>query len=136
MEEMGREYGFAFEVSRISLFHTFSGRTVDQMAAAGIDEKSIRREDPEQLVVTLGYEKARALLQQNAESWRGAQTYLITGDQVCDAVCLREMMQSGSLQVVVHDGRILEKPESAEEIRQNVCKFAERPAKTGKTRVR
>ena len=106
------------------------------MAAAGIDEKSIRHEDPEQLVVTLGYEKARALLQQNAESWRDVQTYLITGDQVCDAVHLCEMLRFGYLQVVVHDNRILEKPESPEEIRQNVRRFAERPAKTGARKVR
>ena len=52
------------------------------MAAMGIDEKTIRHEDSEQLVVTFSYEKARALQQQNAEPWRDSQIYLIIGDQV------------------------------------------------------
>lgn len=48
---------------------------------AGIDEKSIRREDPKDLVLTLGYEKAKAILKKLNHS-SNDDTYLITGDQV------------------------------------------------------
>ena len=54
-------------------------------AAANIDEKSIRFDDPKELVVALGYEKAKALLERSYEEWKHEETYLITGDQALSA---------------------------------------------------
>jgi septum formation protein len=75
---------------------------------ADIDEKAIRLEDPHQLVIALGRAKRDAILLKLAaetsasgsvpSSNHNANTYLITCDQV-----------------VVHGGKILEKPENEEE---------------------
>ncbi|KAA8494098.1 Maf-like protein [Porphyridium purpureum] len=89
---------------------------------ADIDEKAIRRPEPSELVRELGHAKADAILakidafsdeQRRALMPEGAHVLLLTGDQV-----------------VVHKGQILEKPESADEIRANCKGFAEAPAST------
>eukprot|EP00210_Caulerpa_lentillifera_P009489 g9049.t1 len=95
LSEVAKEFNFSYEVM-----------------TAGIDEKSIRREDPKDLVLVLGYEKAKAVVKR-INHVPETETYVITGDQV-----------------VVHDDRILEKPESAEEIRSNIRRFSVTPAST------
>ena len=77
-----------------------------QVRTADIDEKAIRREKPEDLVTTLALAKAEAI-KKKLESEDTNNTLLITCDQV-----------------VVHEGRILEKPESEEEVRENVEGYA------------
>ncbi|CAM9906285.1 unnamed protein product [Chrysoparadoxa australica] len=81
--------------------------------SADIDERSIgdRLSEPSALVLELGLAKADALLPQlKAE---GASCLLLTGDQV-----------------VVHEGRVLEKPTDAKEVKANIAGFARSPCKT------
>eukprot|EP00899_Mesostigma_viride_P020105 jgi/Mesvir1/28096/Mv04683-RA.1 len=93
-----REMGYDFEIQ-----------------CANIDEKAIRHDSPEQLVVALGYAKAEAIRAQRQAAGADdsivadphAPTLLITGDQV-----------------VVHEGQILEKPESPEEARRFISGYA------------
>ena len=88
---------------------------------ADIDEKAIRREDPAELVTVLAKAKATAIQEKIAggEDNKGgvteaaAQTLLITCDQV-----------------VVHEGRILEKPEDDAEARKFIQGYARAPAST------
>ncbi|CAN0043066.1 unnamed protein product [Pylaiella littoralis] len=85
---------------------------------ADIDEASIgdRTADPADLVLELGLAKAQALLPTlRAEFERGVlnTTLLLTGDQV-----------------VVHDGKILEKPVDEEEVQRNVAGYARSPCQT------
>ncbi|KAK4533796.1 hypothetical protein CCYA_CCYA19G4678 [Cyanidiococcus yangmingshanensis] len=85
-----------------------------------IDEEAIRHPDAERLVRLLGHAKADALLahlgdrsrldEQRAE---GKPLLLITGDQV-----------------VVHEGRILEKPQDATEARRFISSYGSAPAVT------
>lgn len=76
--------------------------------SAGIDEKAIRFEDPQQLTLALANAKADVLLERISEP-----CLLITSDQV----------------VSWHD-RILEKPESAQEAREFLEGYAKYPPKT------
>jgi predicted house-cleaning NTP pyrophosphatase (Maf/HAM1 superfamily) len=73
---------------------------------ADIDEQAIgdRASDPKELVLLLGREKAKALLPRLAgdEALEGSRI-LLTGDQV-----------------VLHDGKVLEKPADLEEVRRNI----------------
>ncbi|GAB5355564.1 hypothetical protein AAMO2058_000216300 [Amorphochlora amoebiformis] len=82
---------------------------------ANIDEKAIRCPDPNQLVIKLGIAKAQAILPELKKQYAGlkGKVLLITGDQV-----------------VVHEGRILEKPESAEEARMFIRGYGRSPAET------
>ena len=73
--------------------------------AANIDEKALRRPTPEALVLALSEAKAAAILPRLAG--RPGHTLLITCDQV-----------------VVHRGRILEKPESVEEARAFIAGYS------------
>lgn len=70
-----------------------------------IDEKAIRSSDPDALVLAIAHAKMDAVLPKVV-----GEKIVITGDQVC--VC---------------DGEILEKPESAEEVRRRYKLFAEHP---------
>ncbi len=85
--------------------------------SADIDEKAIRHEDPKELVMALAHAKADAILGdpvKRAAMLAGpAGVYLVTCDQV-----------------VVHRGRILEKPESEAEARAMIRGYAEAPAMT------
>ena len=74
---------------------------------ADLDERSIgdRASSPEQLVTLLARAKADALMPQlEARPAEERPKFLITCDQV-----------------VVHQGRILEKPENADEVGQVLC---------------
>ncbi|KAJ4964501.1 hypothetical protein NE237_024440 [Protea cynaroides] len=77
---------------------------------ADIDEKSIRKEKPEELVMALAEAKAEAITSrlQTSEYEKDAEaTLLITADQV-----------------VVHEGKIREKPSSKEEARQFIKDYS------------
>ena len=72
-----------------------------------IDEKAIRFEEPSELVMALGKAKATALQTgEHGESLRDRGAILLTGDQV-----------------VVCNGSILEKPETAEEARDFIASY-------------
>lgn len=73
-----------------------------------IDEKSIRHQDPKELVLALAYAKASALLPQINEP-----TILITADQV-----------------VYCNNKILEKPEDKNEAKEFLRMYAKYPATT------
>jgi len=103
MDGLASAFGFAYEV-----------RTAD------IDEKAIRHAAPEELVLALGGAKADAILAKLAAEappapggGGGGDGYLLTCDQV-----------------VVHEGRILEKPEGEEEARRFITGYARAPAAT------
>ncbi|CAM9806041.1 unnamed protein product [Ectocarpus sp. 6 AP-2014] len=86
--------------------------------SADINEAAIgdRTADPADLVLQLGLAKAEALLPAlKAEADRGelSTSWLLTGDQV-----------------VVHDGRILEKPADEDEVRRNIASYARSPCRT------
>ena len=100
MDGLASAFGFAYEV-----------RTAD------IDEKAIRHAAPEELVMALGSAKADAILAKMAAEAPaapgGGDGYLLTCDQV-----------------VVHEGRILEKPEGEAEARAFIAGYARAPAAT------
>lgn len=81
MDELAQQFNFTYEV-----------------CTADIDEKAIRHEQPEQLVMLLAHAKAEAIRKKLLAA--GAHAGLLI---TCD-------------QVVVHEGHILEKPENAEEV--------------------
>ncbi|KAL0921870.1 hypothetical protein M5K25_008984 [Dendrobium thyrsiflorum] len=84
--------------------------------AADIDEKQIRMEKPEELVMALAEAKADAIiskLQINEFTEKDEPTLLITADQV-----------------VVHGGKIREKPSSREEARDFIKGYSEGHAAT------
>ena len=79
-----------------------------------IDEKAIRFEDPEELVLALGRAKAKAVIEgPRGDELARAKALLLTGDQV-----------------VVSGGVILEKPESEAEARKFIAGYAKAPPKT------
>lgn len=83
---------------------------------ADIDEKAIRRKDPSELVTVLAKAKAEAIKKKMKllqEPGQEGEALLITCDQV-----------------VVHEGRILEKPETAEEAREFIAGYARNPCST------
>jgi septum formation protein len=87
-----------------------------EVATADIDEKAIRCPLPGELVVTLAHAKARAIisrLQLQAPPPEPLSGFLVTCDQV-----------------VVHEGRILEKPESEAEAREFITGYARAHAST------
>jgi len=77
-----------------------------------IDEKAIRHDDPENLTLALAKAKAEAVLAK-ARAAGKTPAVIITSDQV-----------------VVCNGKILEKPQSAEEARQVLHGYAKHPAQT------
>ena len=85
-----------------------------EVCKPGIDEKAIRYDDPEQLVMALGKAKAAALLE---------------GDQV-GAFKQQEALILTADQVVVCGDKILEKPESAEEARRFINGYISTPPRT------
>lgn len=95
------------------------GYTDFEVVTAGIDEKAIRAPDAEDLVVKLAHAKAEAILAKLALnpstklSQKDVPVLLITADQV-----------------VVHEGVILEKPQSAEEARRVIRGYTRSPAVT------
>lgn len=76
--------------------------------SADIDEKAVRSDDPEVLTLTLAHAKADALLPKIHEP-----AFLITSDQV----------------VFCH-GKILEKPETDDEVRAFFSEYAKYPCQT------
>lgn len=76
--------------------------------AADIDERAIRTDDPERLPMRLAHAKADALLPGIA-----GQTLLLTSDQI-----------------VLWEGELREKPESAEEARRFLQSYGQHPART------
>jgi septum formation protein len=108
MDEIVAEHGFAYDV-----------------VTADIDEKAIRVEDPQELVMKLAHAKADAIIEKlktaaaNAGGGGGNNnTNSIEGLLItCD-------------QVVTHEGRILEKPEDAEEAREFISGYGRAPAST------
>ena len=86
MQELASQHGFSFDT-----------------ATADIDERAIgdrsASASPEELVLKLARAKAQAILGKLELPQPGVPAFLITCDQV-----------------VVHDGRILEKPEDAAEV--------------------
>eukprot|EP00242_Pyramimonas_sp_CCMP2087_P012104 CAMPEP_0198212190 /NCGR_PEP_ID=MMETSP1445-20131203/25574_1 /TAXON_ID=36898 /ORGANISM="Pyramimonas sp., Strain CCMP2087" /LENGTH=218 /DNA_ID=CAMNT_0043886585 /DNA_START=217 /DNA_END=873 /DNA_ORIENTATION=+ len=98
--ELGELHGFSYSVK-----------------TADIDEKAIRLEKSEDLVLALAHAKALAIrdkLRDDEPLNSGASpTLLITCDQVVD-----------------HRGKILEKPETREEARENLLSYSTAPART------
>lgn len=84
------------------------------VAKPGIDEKAIRFDDPKELVLALGVAKAKALLEgERGEQYRSDGAIIITADQV-----------------VVCNGKILEKPEDEAEARQFISSYGSNPPST------
>jgi septum formation protein len=83
-----------------------SGLKVDELMSPGIDEKAIRHDDPEKLVLALAHAKADALVGRIQES-----ALLITADQV-----------------VFCDGQIREKPKDQDEARFFLRTYINHPA--------
>lgn len=81
--------------------------------SADIDEKAIRCNDPQDLVLALAHAKADAILEKHRDMLGRDGGFLITCDQV-----------------VVHKGNILEKPENEREARAMIAGYAEAPAST------
>mmetsp|Transcript_36397 Transcript_36397/g.107449 ORF Transcript_36397/g.107449 Transcript_36397/m.107449 type:complete len:222 (-) Transcript_36397:620-1285(-) len=101
MDEVAKQFGFQYSV-----------RTAD------IDEKAIRHDDPHKLVLALARAKCDAILarmdaSERATAGDGRGPFLLTCDQV-----------------VVYQGRILEKPEDQEECRSFIRGYANAPAST------
>ncbi|WJX09313.1 hypothetical protein P8452_00161 [Trifolium repens] len=86
------------------------------LMSADIDEKSIRKDTPEELVMALAEAKAEAILQR-----------LPVGDYLKDA---EPTLLITSDQVVVYEGVIREKPSSKEEARQFLKDYSGRKAAT------
>lgn len=109
MDELAREWGLKYDV-----------------ITAGIDEKAIRSQDPHDLVLALGRAKRDAILAKmhaqddhraNSSTQSSAQPSVGALLITCD-------------QVVVHQDRILEKPETADECRQFIRGYGQHPART------
>ncbi|GJD08696.1 Maf-like protein DDB_G0281937 [Galdieria sulphuraria] len=82
--------------------------------SANIDEKSIRAETAEELVQKLAVAKSDAILARRTTQFENQKTtLLVTADQV-----------------VVHEGRILEKPKDANEAREFISGYSCSPAVT------
>ncbi|GJQ14623.1 hypothetical protein GpartN1_g6414.t1 [Galdieria partita] len=80
---------------------------------ADIDEKSIRAETAEELVQKLALAKSEAILARRTRFEDQKPTLLVTADQV-----------------VVHEGRILEKPKDAKEAHEFISGYSCSPAVT------
>ncbi|XP_020700399.1 7-methyl-GTP pyrophosphatase isoform X1 [Dendrobium catenatum] len=112
--------------------------------AADIDEKQIRMEKPEELVMALAEAKADAIiskLQINEFTEKDEPTLLITADQSTrkpNCVTILDFARDWHfsiyvaifLKVVVHGGKIREKPSSREEAREFIKGYSEGHAAT------
>eukprot|EP00879_Flechtneria_rotunda_P004546 GHRR01004801.1.p1 GENE.GHRR01004801.1~~GHRR01004801.1.p1 ORF type:complete len:218 (+),score=42.73 GHRR01004801.1:429-1082(+) len=99
LDELANKYSFKYDIVK-----------------ADINEKAIRRDDPEELVLALAHAKADAILQKlavNNSSQAAESRYLITCDQV-----------------VVHEGQLREKPESTDEAHRFIHSYCRSPAQT------
>ncbi|XP_066383697.1 uncharacterized protein [Miscanthus floridulus] len=90
------------------------------LLSVDIDEKAIRKENPEELVVALAHAKADAILEKMQKNGMMKEivdsqetTLMITADQV-----------------VIHDGVIREKPSTPEEARKFIKGYSESHAAT------
>eukprot|EP00955_Chlamydomonas_euryale_P119201 366578-Chlamydomonas_euryale.AAC.1 len=106
MDEVAKQFGFQYSV-----------RTAD------IDEKAIRHDDPHKLVLALARAKCDAILarmdaSERATAGDGRGPFLLTCDQV-----------------VVYQGRILEKPEDQEECRSFIRCASTHPESEGMSRL-
>lgn len=89
------------------LVSEFPGLKYD-VVTAGIDEKAIRHDEPQQLVLALGRAKRDAILAKLHEQDAGS----------APAATQRGPLLITCDQVVVHQGRILEKPEDEVQCRE------------------
>ncbi|KAH7566407.1 hypothetical protein JRO89_XS08G0154500 [Xanthoceras sorbifolium] len=96
------------------------------IVTADIDEKSIRKERPEELVMALAEAKADAIISrlQSTDQFKEDDhaTLLITADTVCFSsladLGLFLIAKSNDIEVVVYEGKIREKPSDREEARE------------------
>jgi septum formation protein len=78
------------------------------LLAPDIDEKAIRCDNPDELVISIAEAKADAVLQKIGETKE--PVIIVTGDQVID-----------------YEGQILEKPETKEEARKFIAGYRKSP---------
>ncbi|KAG7673971.1 hypothetical protein Ndes2526B_g02553 [Nannochloris sp. 'desiccata'] len=102
MDQVVAEHGFTYEV-----------------LTADIDEKEIRVDDPQELVMKLAHAKADAIIEKLKTAAKDSGNNIIIEGLLitCD-------------QVVTHEGRILEKPEDAAEAREFISGYGRAPAST------
>lgn len=114
MNELASQFGFSYDV-----------RTAD------IDEKAIRHPEPRQLVTALAHAKADAIIaKMRAERWQqGAGSPPQQQQRQQLDVALDGFLITCD-QVVVHEGLILEKPDSADEARRFIAGYGRAPAST------
>jgi septum formation protein len=91
-----------------------------QVLKPNINEEAIRHPDAEQLVRLLGNAKADALLTYLEERRKAGE----------EAVTKKPLLLITGDQVVVHQGRILEKPQDASEARRFISSYGTAPAVT------
>ncbi|XP_062216308.1 uncharacterized protein LOC133916587 [Phragmites australis] len=90
------------------------------LLSADIDEKAIRKETPEELVVALAHAKADAILEKMRSN--GMMTEIVDSQETT--------LMITADQVVVHDGVIREKPSTPEEARKFIKGYSESHAAT------
>ncbi|KQK22744.1 maf-like protein DDB_G0281937 [Brachypodium distachyon] len=90
------------------------------LLSADIDEKEIRKEKPEELVVALAHAKADAILEKMQNS--GLMKEIVDSQETALLITAD--------QVVVHDGVIREKPSTPEEARKFIKGYSESHAAT------
>jgi septum formation protein len=105
---------------------SWSGTQFHGKVSADIDEKSIRFDDPKELVIALAHAKADAIL----EAKRDELLAVNQGGQGEQMEGTGKVFLITCDQVVVHKDKILEKPESDEEARGMIRGYAEAPAMT------
>ena len=102
MDQLAQEYGFQYHVM-----------------TAGIDEKAIRSRNPHDLVLALGRAKRDAILAQMRAAEAGTTATSVQGNGGSgDSSGSPGPLLLTCDQVVVHEGRILEKPENDAECRE------------------
>ncbi|KAF3558740.1 hypothetical protein F2Q69_00012822 [Brassica cretica] len=104
------------------------------LMSADIDEKSIRKEKPEELVLALAEAKAEAITQRIPDDVEDKPTLLVTCDQDCKQLrLLVGKVVHRSLQtkdrplenlVVVYEDAVREKPSSVEEAREYIRSYS------------
>jgi septum formation protein len=104
MDEIVAEHGFTYDV-----------------VTADIDEKAIRVEDPQELVMKLAHAKADAIIEKLKTA---SATATDNGNNSIEGLLIT------CDQVVTHEGRILEKPEDAAEAREFISGYGRAPAST------